>query len=140
MGAAVFRCIFGSQKKDDEKKIIDKANIDAFLDACEKIIIDKPNDDYECWNDRVVAHTFVRLITKNNPHNNTPLTLDEFNADYATLLGYIEWKRKNKFQRKRFAFYNFTPDNMTSFINLIRFDTDNMQELKQKWNVFYNII
>jgi hypothetical protein len=74
--------------------------------------------EYKYWNDTSVAHMFSRLITKTNqPYNNTPLTLDEFNKDYNVLQDYIEWRKKNV--KKGFSLYNFTYDSMISFLHLI---------------------
>ena len=95
-------------------------------------------EEYLCWNDRSVAHIFLRLITKTkfllivdpeHPYyNDNLLTFDEFNEDYKMLEGYIEWKRINK-PIQNFSLYNFTPDSMTYFLRLINYDTNNRDEL-----------
>jgi hypothetical protein len=77
---------------------------------------------------------FVRLITKtNHPYNDNPLTLDEFNSDYKELNDYIEWRNTARRVNSGFGLYNFTNDNMTSFLNLINFDTNNNDELLELW-------
>jgi hypothetical protein len=99
-------------------------------------------EEYLCWNDRSVAHIFLRLITKTkfllivdpeHPYyNDNLLTLDEFNEDYKMLEGYIEWKRINQ-PMQNLSLYNFTPDSMTSFLSLINYDTNNRDELIELW-------
>ena len=77
-----------------------------------------------------------RLISKtNHPYNNNPLTLEEFNTDYKTLKGYVEWKKINK--KNGFSLYNFTYDNMTSFFNLIKYDTENSDELLKLISILF---
>ena len=100
-------------------------------------------EEYSCWNDASVAHIFIRLITKTKyssiitdtsrpDYNENILTLEEFNRDYKTLEGYIEWKRINN-PIHPFSFYNFTPDNMTSFLQLINYETNNRDGLIRLW-------
>ena len=90
-------------------------------------------DTYSSWNDTSVAHLFTRLITKNNlPYNNTPLTQQEFDSDYQLLSGYIEWK-KNHHMSSSFSLYHFTPNNMSRFLNLIDYNTQNKDELLNLW-------
>ena len=99
-------------------------------------------EEYLCWNDTSVAHIFTRLITKtkflinvepNHPYyNDNILTLDEFNNDYKMLEDYIEWKRIYKPIQKS-SLYNFTPDSMTSFLQLITYDTNNKDKLIELW-------
>jgi hypothetical protein len=99
-------------------------------------------EEYLCWNDTSVAHIFTRLITKtkflinvepNHPYyNDNLLTLDEFNNDYKMLEDYIEWKRIYKPIQKS-SLYNFTPDSMTSFLQLITYDTNNKDKLIELW-------
>ena len=86
--------------------------------------------EYIYWNDTSTAHMFIRLMTKtNHPYNNNPLTLDEFNKDYKKLSDFIEWKSKNP--NNSFSLYHFTIDRMTSFLQLIRYDTD--KDLLELW-------
>jgi hypothetical protein len=99
-------------------------------------------EEYLCWNDTSVADIFLRLITKRkillnvdfniDDYDENHLTLDEFNYDYKTLEGYIEWKRINK-PIQKFSFYNFTPHSMASFLQLITYDTNNKDELIKLW-------
>ena len=99
-------------------------------------------EEYLCWNDTSVAHIFTRLITKtkfliniepSHPYyNDNLLTLDEFNNDYKMLEDYIEWKRIYKPIQKS-SLYNFTPDSMTSFLQLITYDTNNKDKLIELW-------
>jgi len=99
-------------------------------------------EEYLCWNDTSVAHIFTRLITKtkflinvepSHPYyNDNILTLDEFNNDYKMLEDYIEWKRIYKPIQKS-SLYNFTPDSMTFFLQLITYDTNNRDELIELW-------
>jgi hypothetical protein len=99
-------------------------------------------EEYLCWNDTSVAHIFTRLITKtkflinvepSHPYyNDNILTLDEFNNDYKMLEDYIEWKRVNQPIQKS-SLYNFTPDSMTSFLQLITYDTNNKDKLIELW-------
>jgi hypothetical protein len=99
-------------------------------------------EEYLCWNDTSVAHIFTRLITKtkflinvepSHPYyNDNLLTLDEFNNDYKMLEDYIEWKRIYK-PIQKFSFYNFTPDSMRTFLQLITYDTNNRDELIELW-------
>ena len=88
--------------------------------------------EYIYWNDTAIAHMFSRLITKTNqPYNDTPLTLYEFNKDYNLLQDYIEWRKQ--FVKKGFSLYNFTYDSMISFLHLIDYDTNNKDELIKIW-------
>jgi hypothetical protein len=77
---------------------------------------------------------FIRLITKtNHPYNNNPLTLDEFNQDYKKVSDFIDWKSQNPNIKNSFSLYHFTIDRMTSFLQLIRYDTDNKDDLIELW-------
>jgi len=99
-------------------------------------------EEYLCWNDSSVANLFIRLITKtkflinvepSHPYyNDNLLTLDEFNDDYKVLEDYIEWKRLYQADQTS-SIYNFTPDIMTSFLKLIKYDTVNRDELIELW-------
>ena len=100
-------------------------------------------EEYLCWNDTSVSHIFTRLITKtkflinvdpSQPYyDDNLLTVEEFNHDYKMLEGYIEWKRINQQFGQKFSFYNFTPDSMSSFLQLITYDTNNRDELIELW-------
>ena len=91
------------------------------------------SSDYSYWNDTSVAHMFIRLmIKKNHPYNENSLTLDEFNADYKTLKDYIDWKKQNNINS--LSLYNFTIESMTYFLDLIKYDTDNTDELRKIWH------
>lgn len=88
--------------------------------------------DFKCWNDTSVAHSFIRLMTKrNHPFNETPLSLEKFNEEYAILKDYIEW-RGDKGSSSADD-YNFTYDSMTNFINMIDYNTNNEAELSKIW-------
>jgi hypothetical protein len=89
--------------------------------------------EYTYWNDTAVAHMFMRLITKtNNPYNDTPLSLDEFNKEYNLLRDYIEWRKHNV--KKGFSLYNFTYENMMSLLHLMNYHINNKDELLKIWN------
>lgn len=89
-------------------------------------------NQYASWNDTSVAHVFIRLITKkNHPYNDEPLSIESYLEDHALMLGYIEWKKTQP--PKNFSLYNFTPESMTSFIELITHDTRNIDELWEIW-------
>ena len=95
------------------------------------------SNNFHLWNGTSIANMFIRLMTKTNqPYNNLPLTLEEFNNDYNTLKDFIKW---HKYNDKQYLLYNFTQDNMNECINLINYEIDNKEDLEKIWLKICNI-
>jgi hypothetical protein len=86
------------------------------------------SSNFSLWNDTSVAHLIHDLCNKKKESlNGNPLSLEEFNKNYKLLNEYIEWK-KTQPKKKSFSLYDFSIENLTTFLHFINDYTDNKKD------------